>query len=73
MDFNIIRIILKLININIKSNEYKHIYLHAGLYHTQNINKRLLKLGFENIYQYGAVSLKYNLNNSCVKLKKFEI
>jgi len=72
MDFNIIRIILKLI----KDINNKHIYLHAGLYHTQNINNRLLTMGFEKIYQYGAVSLKYNLNNiinnSCVKLNIFD-
>ena len=69
MDFNIIRIILKLI----KDINNKHIYLHAGLYHTQNINKRLLTMGFEKMYQYGAVSLNITninniINNSCIKL-----
>jgi hypothetical protein len=65
MDFNIIRLILKFI----KNDEDRHIYLHAGLYHTQNINKRLLKMGFEEVYQYGAVSLQYKIDNSCIKLK----
>lgn len=64
MDFNIIRIILKFI----KNNNNNHIYLHAGLFHTQNIIKRLIILGFEEIYQYGVTLLKGNLDVSCVKL-----
>ena len=64
MDFNIIRIILKFI----KNNNNNHIYLHAGLFHTQNIIKRLILLEFEEIYQYGVTLLKGNLDVSCVKL-----
>jgi hypothetical protein len=62
MDFNIIRLILKYTKID------KHIYLHAGLFHTQNINKWLVKMGFEEIYKYGSVIITSKMNSSCIKL-----
>jgi hypothetical protein len=68
MDFNIIRIILKKIKNPLNFN--KHIYLHAGLYHTDNIIKRLNKLDFKEIYSYGTTNLSktISLNVSCIKL-----